>query len=80
MYSIKENKEYTVVKLLCRLGVKVEVFEELRRPVLLVTLAVTTLPPQVTPRILQLQETHSLQQQHTTDDGRTHRLWSQQTD
>lgn len=64
-FVLRSNKAHTVVKLLCRLGVKVEVFEEFGCPVLLVALAVAPLPPQVTPRILQLQETHSLQEQRT---------------
>lgn len=59
------RKGNTVIKLLCCLGVKVEVFEEFGCPVLVVTLAVTPPPPQVAPRILQLQETHSLQEQQT---------------
>lgn len=62
---ILERKGNTVIKLLRRLGVKVEVFEEFGCPVLVVTLAVTPPPPQVAPRILQLQETHSLQEQQT---------------
>lgn len=63
--NYKEKTRDTIIKLLCCLGVKVEVFEEFRCPVLLVPLAITSLPPQMTPRILQLQEAHSLQEQHT---------------
>lgn len=62
-------KGNTIIKLLCCLGVKVEVFEEFGGPVLLVTLAVTPLPAQVTPRILQLQETHPLREQRTHRPG-----------
>lgn len=61
---VQEKKGNTIIKLLCCLGVKVEVFEEFGGPVLLVALTVTPLPPQVTPRVLQLQETHPLQEQH----------------
>lgn len=56
-------KTPTVVKLLRCLWVKVEVFEELWRPVLLVAFAVATLPAQVAPGVLQLQETHPLQEE-----------------
>lgn len=57
-----KNRTNTVIELLRCLGVKVEVFEEFRCPVLLVTFTVTTLPSQVAPGVLQLQETHPLQE------------------
>lgn len=55
---------FTVIELLRRLGVKVEVFEEFGGPVLVVPLAVAALPPQMAPRVLQLQETHPLHQKN----------------
>lgn len=58
------NWEYTtIIKLLRCLGVKVEVFEEVGGPVLLIPLTVASLPPQMAPWILQLKETHPLQEQ-----------------
>lgn len=51
----------TIIKLLRRLGVKVEVFEELGSPIVLVSFAVAAFPSQVAPRVFQLKEAHVLQ-------------------
>ena len=62
---------HTVVKLLGRLGVKVEVLEELWGPVLLVPLTEAALPSQVAPGVLQLEETPPLHN-HNQDQHQDH--------
>lgn len=52
----------TVIKLLCRFGVEIEVFEKIWCPVLFVAFAVSSFPPEMTPWVLQLEEAFTLSQ------------------
>lgn len=57
---VRSYQRPTIVKLLGGFRVKVEVLEQLGGPVLLVPLAEAAFPPQVAPRVLQLEEPHAL--------------------